>query len=84
MLCAATDSPEPTISPAKVSLARGLGSHPDPKTEVLLLLGQESELSLTDGHRWLSHEGIEIGCSSDLFYGKFCSGKLLIHVFLVE
>lgn len=81
VLCAATDSQEPTVSPARVSLAQGLDSHPNPKTEVLVLLGQESELSLTDGHCWLSHEGVEIGCSSDLGNSIYFMGNSVVASF---
>lgn len=76
------DPLEPTISPARVSLAQGLGSHPEPRTEVLVLMGQESELSPPDGHRWFYHEGIGIGCSSDLGNSIYFMGSSVVVSFV--
>lgn len=75
------DPPEPTVSPARVSFARGLGSHPDPRTGVLVLVGQESELSPPDGHCWLYNEGTEIGCSSDLGNSIYLMGSSVVASF---
>lgn len=65
VLCAAVGSTRANCQSCKGFLGSRLGSYPDPRTEVLVLLGQESELRPPHGHRWLYGKGIEIGCSSD-------------------
>lgn len=81
VLCAATGPTRANHQSCKAFLAQGLGSHPDPRTEVLVRVGQESELSLPDGHHWFYHEGIGIGCSSGLGNSIYFMGSSVVGSF---